>query len=148
MDTPELKITIYGIEGEGQWFRLYECEHITNGSYPLETCIPIGQHTNLAMCRHCWEGIRGEVSKEFVKEIFQVPTNYTLLKQMIEEGSIDSTDVLQAARIRDLMQGRSPKVEPGILQSQEERDNIAPVTSNQSVSRADTVESGTIQNAP
>jgi len=62
-----LQYTTEGSEGPN-YFRVYECEHITDGSYPIANVIPIGSHTNLALCKHCWQHVYGMVAQEQVKE--------------------------------------------------------------------------------
>lgn len=38
---------------------LYECEHITNNTYPISSALPIGEHTNILLCKHCWAHTEG-----------------------------------------------------------------------------------------
>lgn len=38
---------------------LYECEHFTENTYPIEGVLPIGSHTNIVLCRHCWQHMVG-----------------------------------------------------------------------------------------
>lgn len=49
------------------WYRLYECEHITDGTYPAENAIPVGEHTNLILCKHCWTHVFGMVAADILK---------------------------------------------------------------------------------
>jgi hypothetical protein len=49
-------------------FQVYECEHITDGSYPVAKAIPVGSHTNMALCKHCWQHVRGMAIEEMVSK--------------------------------------------------------------------------------
>lgn len=52
-------------------FLLYECEHVTANTYPLETVIPIGERANLILCKHCWQHVTGMVTEEILKEMMR-----------------------------------------------------------------------------
>jgi hypothetical protein len=53
---------------ENNWFYLFECDHITNGTFPPENVIPIGEHTNFLLCKHCWNHIIGMVTTQLLNE--------------------------------------------------------------------------------
>lgn len=96
-----LRFELHGVEGEGMWFRLYECEHVTEGSYPPREGIPIGDHANLLLCRHCWEHLKGRLSLELL------------------------TDALSKAAVEELRTSlSSPRICEGELQSASSRDNL------------------------
>lgn len=61
----------HGIVGEGRWFRLYECPHVTDGSFPIALCVNLGEHVNFIFCRHCWQDIKGLVAEEIIHKEFQ-----------------------------------------------------------------------------
>jgi hypothetical protein len=65
-NTEPLVYETHGIVGEGFWFRLYECSHITDNEYPIATCVAIGAHANMLFCRHCWAQIKGMVAEELL----------------------------------------------------------------------------------
>lgn len=53
------------------WFYLFECSHITNGTFPMETAIPIGDHVNFLLCKHCWNHIIGMVTTQLLNELLK-----------------------------------------------------------------------------
>lgn len=39
-------------------YYLYECNHVTDGSYSPQGVLPVGRYANILICRHCWQHIR------------------------------------------------------------------------------------------
>lgn len=77
-----LEYTIRGAN-ELDYFRLYECEHITDGAYPAENALPVGDHTNIALCAHCWQHAVGMAIKEIVSDALK-GKNISQLVEFIE----------------------------------------------------------------
>jgi len=55
-------------------FLMYECEHVTAGTYPPMNAIPIGEHTNMLLCKHCWLHLEGLVLDGMVKRVIKKMT--------------------------------------------------------------------------
>lgn len=89
-----LKFELHGKVGEGNWFRLYECEHITEGSYPYTITgmvIPIGSHANLVLCKHCSQHIRGMILEEVFKQTLRnIPASQ--LMELFQEPATNPDD--------------------------------------------------------
>lgn len=62
---------------------LYECEHVTEKTYPIEGVLPIGSHTNIVLCRHCWD------------YMVSMSLEYTLRDMLHERLSDESRAVLE-----------------------------------------------------
>lgn len=63
----ELVVKLYGSE-TAQPFLVYECEHVTNGTYNATEAIPVGSQINILLCKHCWEHVRGMAAQAILKE--------------------------------------------------------------------------------
>lgn len=102
-----LHFDLHGKEGEGDWFRLYQCEHVTEGSYPVETAVPLGSHTNMIFCKHCWLHLKGLILNDVIVETLRghgafPGIDVEALMAILEE----SASPLRTARLRDVIQGR------------------------------------------
>lgn len=67
------------------YFRIYECEHITDGTYGgnlPRNVIPVGEHSNILLCRHCWQHVKGMVLEEMVKA--SIPRSVDEWREVIE----------------------------------------------------------------
>jgi hypothetical protein len=51
----------------GRPFNLYECEHITRNTYPIEQVLAVGEYTNIILCKHCWQQAKGYFFEEIVQ---------------------------------------------------------------------------------
>lgn len=120
-------VQTYGVEGVGAWFHLYQCEHLSNDSYPLEVIIAIGEHSNMALCKHCWAGVKGAVLEEVIKGVIKTPFDFDALKEALAGAESPPSNLLKAARVHDILMGRTSRVAPDMLQSIGERDRLAPV---------------------
>jgi hypothetical protein len=67
----ELYHELHGAYGGERYFRLYECEHMTEGSYPFEQVLAVGTHTNIALCAHCWQQAKGYAFKELLEKVIR-----------------------------------------------------------------------------
>lgn len=69
-DHPHLKSELHN--AGPYWFYLYECGHLTDQIYPvIDSAVPIGNHANLLLCRHCWQHIKGMAIEEMTKELIR-----------------------------------------------------------------------------
>lgn len=50
---------------------LYECEHVTEKTHPIEGVLPVGSHTNIALCKHCWIHMQGMVLRYALVEMLR-----------------------------------------------------------------------------
>jgi hypothetical protein len=99
MDNEPLKYERHGISEEGiplqpNWFFLYECPHVTAGTYGLETGVSIGEHVNLILCKHCWQQISGIVAIEILQDLLKVLPSDAVAKvfsAMIPENGLQSS---------------------------------------------------------
>lgn len=55
-------------------FLMYECEHVTAGTYPIMMSIPVGEHTNMILCKHCWIHVEGLTLDRMVKRALKKMT--------------------------------------------------------------------------
>lgn len=131
-----LRHDLHGSKGDSRWFDLYECEHISEDSYPIETAIPVGTHTNFLLCRHCWEGVKGAVLQEVIRGVLRGSEKVEGLDvealMTILEGEAGP---LRSAQLRDFLNSRSYENSGGSLQSEKGRD-IVEVDASQNEGRA------------
>ena len=123
--TEPLHFEMMGQEGEPHWFRLYECEHVTEGAYPIETALPLGNHTNMLLCKHCWLHMRGLILNDIVIDTLRgtgaLPgIDVDALMAILEE----TASPLRTARLRDYLQGRLANDPGSPLQSTIVRDIV------------------------
>lgn len=117
-----LHFETHGVIGEGIWFHLYECQHVTEGSYPLGVCLPIGANANIILCRHCWQQAKGMVAEDLLhKAVHSLPfgDRATFVKLLLagEEPTPEATEESLIASWRErsaweARQGIEPEPEP------------------------------------
>lgn len=122
MSNEPLKYEVHGeVGGEKPWFRLYECEHVTDNTYPISDAIPIGDHTNLILCKHCLEGFTNRVAKEMLESLLRGMKPAELAAYLAEYAKADTLS-LQSASDRDRLEkegilgSKAPHVESGTIQ--------------------------------
>lgn len=90
--TPEqgMKSEYHGPSGPGgYWFHLYECQHISQGEYPVGLAVPLGPNINLMVCRHCWQQIKGMVAQEMIHDhLWHLPQaqKQAVIQELMEAG--------------------------------------------------------------
>lgn len=67
-----LHFELHGGDHEPNYVRVYECEHITDGTYPVKKLsggvLHVGEHASIAVCAHCWQHVTGMVLQEMVQD--------------------------------------------------------------------------------
>lgn len=64
--------TFTGMDGEP--VTMYQCEHITDGTYKVDNgpnAISLGLHSYVVLCVHCMTHLRGEVLSGLVKDVLR-----------------------------------------------------------------------------
>lgn len=70
---PHIKSELHGAD-KTMWFYLYECGHLTKQTYPPDSfagVVPIGEHANLLLCKHCWTHIKSMALSEMLQELIR-----------------------------------------------------------------------------
>lgn len=76
--------------------RLYEYEHVTDKTYPGYWVIPVGSHTNMFLCKHCWFHLKGLVTTEIVRE-----ETSEAVREMVRRTWREKRESLQAQEGQD-----------------------------------------------
>lgn len=50
-------------------FYLYECNHVTDGTYMPHGILPVGRYANILVCKHCWQNLQAMFLADMFREM-------------------------------------------------------------------------------
>lgn len=89
-----LKFELHGNEDNPKYLRLYECEHLTDGTMPLASeynIVHVGDHSSISLCKHCAQHMVGMVTRQLIADSIR-RTSIEEIRKLLALGRVANTE--------------------------------------------------------